>query len=187
MTSNEGDLKRLMLAGLDGDSAAHRELLSRLSRHFRAYYKSRLRSSGRGLAEAEDLVQEALLAVHTRRHTYDTGEPLTPWLHAIARYKLIDHLRSTKPAFTYVQLDDADEVLARDDVVAAESEYDMQRLLSQLPDKMRRVIQCVKIEGRSVAEAARLFSMSEAAVKVSVHRGLKALAATIARENRHAD
>jgi RNA polymerase sigma-70 factor (ECF subfamily) len=95
MATIEAELKSLMVAGLAGDAAAHRILLDRLSRRLRAYYKGRLARIGRSATEAEDLVQEALLAIHIQRHTYDPGEPLTPWVQAIARYKLIDHLRRT--------------------------------------------------------------------------------------------
>src|SRR5215468_8189586 len=166
MTVQEGELKDLSLAGLRGDSAAHRALLERLSRHLRAYYKGRLARIGRSLAEAEDLVQEALLAIHTRRHTYDPSELLTPWVHAIARYKLIDHLRRTRGSLADVPIDDAQQLMAKDDHVEAESAYDLDRLLRQLPEKMRRAIQSVKLDGLSVAEAATHCGMSEAAVKI---------------------
>src|SRR5260370_23262585 len=96
MTTDETELKALMLASLDGDAASHRALLERLSRRLRAYYKGKLVSIGRGISEAEDLVQEAVLAIHIKRHTYDPAEPLTPWVHPIARYKLIDYARSNK-------------------------------------------------------------------------------------------
>jgi RNA polymerase sigma-70 factor (ECF subfamily) len=78
MTSAETDLKDLILASLDGDAASHRALLERLSRRLRAYYKRRLASIGRGASEAEDLVLEALLAIHVIRHTYDLADPLRP-------------------------------------------------------------------------------------------------------------
>jgi RNA polymerase sigma factor (sigma-70 family) len=182
VVANEAELKGLMLAGLRGDAAAHRLLLTRLSAHLRAYYKGKLARIGRGASEAEDLTQETLMAIHTRRHTYDPAQPLTPWVHAIARYKLIDHLRRTNPARANVPLDDAAEVTAQDDHVGAESAYDLTRLLAKLPDKMRRAIQAVKLDGLSVAETAARNHMSESDVKVSVHRGLKALAAAIARE-----
>lgn len=182
MSATEAELKELIIAGLDGDAAAHQTLLKQLSARLRAYYKGRLARAGQGASEVEDLVQEALMAVHTRRHTYDCDEPLTPWVYAIARYKLIDHLRRTRASLADVPLDDAGEVLAQDDHAGAESAYDLHSLLSRLPDKMRRAIQCVKLEGLSVAEAAKRCGMSESAVKVNVHRGLKALAASIARE-----
>jgi RNA polymerase sigma-70 factor, ECF subfamily len=184
MTWNEPALRALMTAGLNGDAAAHRTLLDRLSGQLRAYYKGKLGRIGRSATEAEDLVQEALIAVHIQRHTYDPAEPLTPWVYAIARYKLIDHLRRTRATLADLPIDDAEEIVAQDDHVATESAYDLHRLLSQLPDKMRLAIQYVKLEGLSVSEAASRCGMSESAVKVSVHRGLRALAATIAREKR---
>jgi RNA polymerase sigma-70 factor (ECF subfamily) len=181
--TDETELKTLMVAGLDGDSAAYRTLLERLSRHLRAYYKGRLARIGRSAAEAEDLVQEALLAIHTQRHTYDRSALLTPWVHAIARYKLIDHLRRTKGSRADVPIDAAADIgTEADDHAGAESAFDLNRLLSGLPDKMRRAIQCVKLDGLSVAEAAGRCGTSESAVKINVHRGLKALAASIARE-----
>ncbi len=183
MISNESELKALMVASLKGDAASHRALLNRLSGHLRAYYKGKLARLGRGAAEAEDLMQEALMSIHTRRHTYDPAEPLTPWVHAIARYKLIDHLRQTKASFANVPVEEADDaVIAQDDHVGTESAHDLNRLLSELPEKMRMAIESVKIDGLSVAEAAARCGMSESAVKVNVHRGLKALAAAIARE-----
>src|SRR6266852_3388148 len=182
MTSNEAALRALMMAGLDGDAAAHRALLERLSRHLRAYYKGRLARIGRSASEAEDLVQEALIAVHIQRHTYDPAELLTPWVYAIARYKLIDHLRRTRASLADVPIDDAEEIMAQDDHIATESAHDLDRLLSKLPDRMHRAIQYVRLDGLSAAEAATRCGMSEAAVRVNVHRGLRALAALIARE-----
>ena len=182
--AKEAELRALMRASLAGDALAHRTLLSRLSANLRAYYKTRLARIGRSATEAEDLMQEALMAIHTRRHTYDPAEPLTPWVYAIARYKLIDHLRHTRSSMTDLPLDDAEEITSRDDHVETESANDLNRLLSDLPDKMRRAIQAVKLDGLSVAEAASRCGMSESAVKVNVHRGLKALVASIARERR---
>jgi hypothetical protein len=75
MTIDEAELKALMLASLDGDSAAHRALLDRLSGRLRGYYKGKLARMGNLAAEVEDLVQEAVLAIHLKRNTYDTGEP----------------------------------------------------------------------------------------------------------------
>src|SRR5260370_8344175 len=104
MTTHEIELKALMVASLDGDGASPRTLLERLSRRLRAYYKGKLAGIGRGAAEAEDLVQEAVLAVHFKRHTYDPAEPLTPWGHAIARDKLIHFLRPTPPSLPTVPI-----------------------------------------------------------------------------------
>lgn len=179
--SREVELRALMIASLDGDAAAHRSLLTRLGAHLRAYFKGQLRRIGRGPAEAEDLVQEALIAIHTRRATYDRAQPLTPWVYAIARYKLLDHLRRTRASVLDVPVEEAAEVLARDDVADAESAYDLAKLMGHLPPKAREVIQYVKLDGLSAREAASRAGMSESAVKVAVHRGLRKLALLIGR------
>ena len=179
MSTNEQELKSLMTAGLDGDAVAYRELLDRLGRRLRSYYRGRLVRAGRGAVEVEDLVQEALLAIHTRRHTYDRNEFFTPWVHAIARYKLIDYLRRTNSSQGEVPIDDASELEAHAEHDGVESSIDLKRLMSRLPAKMQVAIQYVKLDGLSVAEAAHRSGMTESAVKVSIHRGLKALSAAI--------
>jgi RNA polymerase sigma-70 factor (ECF subfamily) len=184
MTTQEIELKALMLASLDGDAASYRSLLDRLSRRLRAYYKGKLARIGRSAAEAEDLVQEAVLAIHLKRHTYDPVEPLTPWVHAVARYKLIDFLRRTRASSADVPIDEADAIMAHDDNADAESSHDLKRLMLRLPEKMRCSIEAVKLEGQSIAEAANRCGLSESGVKVNIHRGLKALAALIALETR---
>ena len=100
MAANEAELRALMKACLAGDAAAHRALLSRLAADLRAYYKTRLARIGRSATGAEDLTQKALMAIHTRLHTYDPADALTPWVYAIARYKLIDHLSHTRASMT---------------------------------------------------------------------------------------
>ncbi len=184
MSTNEQELKSLMTAGLDGDAAAYRALLERISRHLRSYYRGRLARAGRGAFEAEDLLQEALLAIHTRRHTYDRAELFTPWMHAIARYKLIDHLRRTNASRGDVPIEDADELTSRADHDGVESSIDLRRLMARLPVKMQRAIQYVKLDGLSVAEAARRSGMTESSVKINIHRGLKAMSAAIRREDK---
>lgn len=178
MTSTEAELKALMLASLDGEAASYRTLLDRLSSRLRAYYKGKLARVGRGATEAEDLVQEVLLAIHLKRHTYDVEEPFTPWVHTIARYKLIDYLRRIRSAAS-VPFDDDTEVMAQDDNAHAESSHDIRKLLQRLPEKVRCSIECVKLEGRTVAEAAVQCGISESGVKINIHRGLRVLATFI--------
>jgi RNA polymerase sigma-70 factor (ECF subfamily) len=182
MTTDEIELKALMLASLDGDAASHHALLDRLSRRLRAYYKGKLARIGKDASEAEDLVQEAVLAIHIKRHTYDPAEPLTPWVYAIARYKLIDFLRRSRASISDVPIEEAETIMAHDDNVSAESTYDVKRLIERLPKNMRCSIESVKLDGQSIAEAAERCGISESGVKVNIHRGLKALAALIARE-----
>ncbi len=173
-----------MLASLNGSAVSYRTLLERLSSRLRAYYKGKLARVGRGATEAEDLVQEVLLAIHLKRHTYDTGEPFTPWVHTIARYKLIDYLRRTRSAAS-VPIDEGTQVMAQDDNAAAESSHDVRKLLRRLPEKVRCSIECVKPEGRTVAEAAVRCDISESGVKINIHRGLRALATFIAQETKN--
>jgi RNA polymerase sigma-70 factor (ECF subfamily) len=121
------------------------------------------------------------LAIHIQRHTYDPSEPLTPWVHAIARYKLIDFLRRTRASTADIPIENAEEITARDDHASIESSFDVRRLMKRLPKKMECAIEAVKLDGLSVAEAALRCGLSESGVKVSIHRGLKALAALIAQ------
>jgi RNA polymerase sigma-70 factor (ECF subfamily) len=185
--NKEARLRALMIAGLKGDASSHRALLSALSGHLRAYYRSRLARAGRGPEETEDLVQEALMAIHTRRNTYDPAELLTPWIYAIARYKLIDHLRQSQPRLADVPIEDASEITAADDPAATESNLDLNRLLLKLPEKVRMSIKYVKIDGLSVVETAERCGISESAVKINVHRGLKTLSAVISQEKTDED
>jgi RNA polymerase sigma-70 factor (ECF subfamily) len=177
LTASEDRLKGLFVRGLAGDAAAYHRFLIDLSAHLRAFLRRRL---ARLPDEVEDLVQETLLAVHNQRHTFDAAQPLTAWVHAIARYKLVDCLRRRGRSDLLTEpLDDELEVLSTADADAAEARRDLAKLLENLPERQRTPIVCVKVQGLSVAEAARLTGMSEAAVKVAVHRGLKALAAKI--------
>ncbi|MDX1376465.1 MAG: sigma-70 family RNA polymerase sigma factor [Burkholderiales bacterium] len=176
-SSDEARLRALLARALEGDEAAYRAFLTTLATRLRAFLRRRLT---RAPEEVEDLLQETLLAVHNQRHSYDASQPLTAWLHAIARYKLIDCLRRrARRELLHDPLDDASAVLAAEDGRAGEARRDLAKLLAALPPRHRLPIECVKLEGLSVAEAARRLEMSESAVKVGVHRGLKALAAKI--------
>ncbi|WP_307577037.1 sigma-70 family RNA polymerase sigma factor [Variovorax paradoxus] len=175
MSDAEAALRSLFLRGLDGDAAAYREFLQKLSAHLRAFLGKRLFGWP---DEVEDLVQECLLAMHNQRHTYQSDQPLTAWVHAIARYKMIDLLRakSAREAL-HDPLDDDLAVFAESATDASDARRDLGGLLQTLPERQRLPIVHVKLEGLSVAETASLTGMSESAVKVGIHRGLKALAA----------
>jgi RNA polymerase sigma-70 factor (ECF subfamily) len=167
-----------MIAAQQGDDAAYVEFLSELASLMRGFFRRRLTQMP---DEVEDLVQETLLAVHLKRHTYDPQQPITAWLHAIARYKLVDMLRARSGREArHEPLEENDPMFASDAAPAAqEARRDLALLLAELPDKQRLPIQYVKIEGLSVAQAAQRTGLSESAVKVGVHRGLKTLAAKI--------
>lgn len=176
-TATEDRLRRLFLEALAGDAVAYQEFLTALSLHLRAYFRKRLSQLP---DEVEDLVQESLLAVHNSRHTYRPEQPLTAWVHTIAHYKLVDLLRArSRREALHDPLEEDLEVFARSDANAAEARRDLERLIQALPERHRRALVMMKLEGASVAETARATGMSEAAVRVGVHRSLKALAAKV--------
>jgi RNA polymerase sigma-70 factor (ECF subfamily) len=170
----EPRLRRLMLAGLAGEAGPYRRLLDELSGLLRAYYGRRCPP---GL-DAEDLVQETLIAVHTRRSTYDPGQPFTAWAYAIARYKLIDALRRGR-AHLRAPMEDADALFtptgATGSADAAMAARDLERVMADLPERTRDLIRETKLAGLSTREAAERHGMTETAVKVAIHRGLKSL------------
>jgi RNA polymerase sigma-70 factor, ECF subfamily len=177
LQAREQYLQALLVQGLAGDAKAYHSFLSAMGSHLRAFFKHRLTSLS---SEVEDLVQDTLLAIHNQRHTYQANRPLTAWVHAIARYKLIDLFRSRAVRENlHEPLDDELAVFAHDDLNALEAQRDLDVLLRQLPDHLRLPIEHMKLEGLSVTETAKVTGMSESAVKVGVHRGLKALAALI--------
>ncbi len=184
MIAAEPQLRGLMLASLDGDARAYRALLDALGAALRIYYRRRLDSAD--AADEEDLVQDTLIAMHTRRATYDPGQPLTAWVYAIARYKLIDHYRRRKPRRT-VPLEDAGALFAEDETGAALAKLDLDRMLQTLPTGTQALIRRTKLEGHSNVDAGGVEGLSETAAKVRVHRGLKALADRFAKGGDHAD
>jgi RNA polymerase sigma factor (sigma-70 family) len=175
--SIEERLKALFVAGLDGDALSYRTFLDNLSGHLRAFLRKRIRYHQDDL---EDIVQEILLAVHNGRQTYRPSEPLTAWVHAVARYKLMDfyRARSRREALND-PFDDHLDIFASSDKESTDAKCDVCKLLKLLPDRHRLPILHVKMQGLSVKETAELMGMSESAVKVSIHRGLKALAAKV--------
>ncbi len=183
MIEAEPALRALMLEGLGGDARAYARLLAELTGRLRAYFTRRL---GDAADDAEDLVQDTLIAMHRRRESYDPGQPLTAWVYAIARYRLIDHYRRRKVRKT-VPLEDAAELFAADEVTPAMARRDVSHLLDKLPPARADLIRATKIEGLSNAEAGERAGLSESAVKVSVHRGIKALAKDQAQTDDRSD
>jgi RNA polymerase sigma-70 factor (ECF subfamily) len=169
----EPRLRGLMLAGLAGEAEPYRRLLNEFSGLLRAYYARRCPP---GL-DAEDLVQETLIAVHTRRATYDAGQPFTAWAYAIARYKLIDALRRSR-SHLRAPAEEAEALFVPAGADAAMAARDLERVMASLAPRTRELIRDVRITGLSTREAAAKHGMSESAVKVAVHRGLKALGET---------
>lgn len=170
----ERALKPLWLRAQSGDEAAYRESLLRIAARLRAYLRRRLQATP---DDVEDLVQETLLALHLQRGTHDAAVPVTAWVLAIARHKLVDLWRRRgRREDLHEPLDDVAEAALSAPEGAGQAQRDLDRLLAQLPAAQRQAIVLTKVEGLSVAQASQRTGVSEAAIKVQVHRGLKRLA-----------
>jgi RNA polymerase sigma-70 factor (ECF subfamily) len=176
--ATEAKLRTLMLQGLNGDAVAHGRLLTELAVLLRGFYMRRL---GAYKSDVEDLVQETLIAVHNRRESYDRSQPFTAWLFAIARYKMVDAYRSRKLRQTE-PLESAEELLAPDAIDHIQAAIDLDKLLGDLSPQQQMAIRKVKLEGLSVAEAARDSGLSESNIKISIHRGFKRLLDAVRRD-----
>jgi RNA polymerase sigma-70 factor (ECF subfamily) len=176
----ESGLRPLWTSAQAGDETAYRESLARIAARLRVYLRRRLQ----GLPdEVEDLVQDILLALHLHRGTYDPAVPVSAWVLAIARHKLVDLWRRRgRRDDLHDALDDVDPSALVAAAADGEAQRDLGKLLEQLPAAQRDAILLTKVEGLSVAEAALRTGASESAVKVQVHRGLKRLAQLVKEE-----
>jgi RNA polymerase sigma-70 factor (ECF subfamily) len=169
----ESGLKPLWLRAHAGDEAAYREALARIASRLRGYFRRRLAALP---DDVEDLVQETLLALHLQRGTYDPRLPVSAWVYAIARHKLVDLLRRRgRREALHDPLDELDEQLHPAEPDAGPAQRDLLLLLDALPAAQRRAIVLTKVEGLSLAEASLRSGVSVSALKVQVHRGLKRL------------
>src|ERR1700755_3100505 len=151
-----------MRAAIAGDSAAYHRLLKAITPVLRAAARRGLARAGQGVDQAEDIVQDILLAVHLKRHTWDAEAPFAPWLFAIARNKLIDALRR-RGRRIFVDIDDFAETLPGEVPVETASAGEVAAQLKTLPERQREVLQSVAVDAASIKETAAKFSMSEGA------------------------
>lgn len=180
VSAEEKRLHALMSRALDGDDGAYRHFLLGLSGLLRAFFHHKLIVQDR--AYAEDLVQETLLAVHLHRQSYDPSRPIGAWVYAIARYKLVDHFRKRPTTRTFVPIDAVADLFAAEVADAADPSRDVATLLAALPPKQSQAIRLVKLEELTAKDAAARMGVTEADVKISIHRGLKKLMALIAKD-----
>ncbi|MBB6124614.1 sigma-70 family RNA polymerase sigma factor [Sphingobium subterraneum] len=177
MRASETQLKAWMIGGLNGDATDQARLLRALVPLLGAFYRRRMQERQ---GDIDDLIQETLIAVHTRRATYDRERLFSGWLFAIARYKMIDHFRKEGRTCTMEGLEDI--LVSEGFEDASGARMDVDRLLGQLPEKQAEAIRATRLDGLSTSEAATRAKIGESDVKISVHRGLKALAARIRGE-----
>jgi RNA polymerase sigma-70 factor, ECF subfamily len=173
---DENELAKLMRTALAGDERAYREFLRRAACLVRGFARRKITQGG---VDPEDVVQETLLAIHMKRHTWREDAPIAPWLHAIARYKLIDAFRrrGRRVEIDIAEIEDS-YAEAEPDIV---SDREIGRALNVLAPVQRSVVAAISVEGRSIGETAESLGMSENAVRVSLHRGLAAIARKFGR------
>ena len=169
------DWASLMAAAQAGNSGAYHRLLVEIGDWLRRYYARRLPP-----ALVDDTIQDALLAIHEKRHTFDPERPFGPWLAAIARYKWIDRLRALKSAPTEAL---TEEIAVPDHEAAVTSASSLERLMRDLKPTQAEVIRLVKLQGFSIEEASVRTGQSVSLVKVNIHRGLGRLAAAVRRQS----
>lgn len=163
----------LMRAGLAGDAAAYRRLLEAIAPRLRKFAANGL--SRIGNADVEDVVQEILLAIHLKRQTWMQDQPFLPWLNAIARHKMIDVMRR-KGRRGEVPIEGLVEILPDETQAPETSVSELNKLVSRLDGKQQTVISSISLDGNSIKDTAAKLGMSEGAVRVAFHRGLKKLA-----------
>lgn len=177
----EGEWSALMRAAAAGDAEAYRGFLTSVTPYVRAVARHRCRLLGTPEVEAEDVVQEVLLAVHLKRGTWDPARPITPWIVAIARNKVIDAFRR-KGRHGVVPIDEMAEQLAAEEPEDGLSRGEIDGLIDRLKPPQGDIVRAISLDGVSVRDAAARFAMSEGAVRVALHRALKALAALYRRQ-----
>lgn len=170
-SESENDWGKLMTLAQQGDSASYNLLLNELAPYIRRFCNKKVSY----LNIAEDVVQEALLALHKYRHTYDGTKPFKPWLHTIVKCKAIDALKSRhKIMANEIQNEDClTQMLAPDGGVG--DVRDVQELLKRIPEDFRKPIEMMKLQSLSVQDIAQKLNLQPSTVKMRVHRGLKLL------------
>jgi RNA polymerase sigma-70 factor (ECF subfamily) len=164
-----------MRGAIAGDAGAYRRFLEQVTPYLRGMARRRCEAFGVASSEAEDIVQEVLLAIHLKRGTWDPARPIGPWISAITRNKLIDALRRRGRQIT-VPIEDVIETLAADAPADGLERRDIEKMLSGLKDPQRDIVRSISIDGAGIRQTAERLEMSEGAVRVALHRALKRLA-----------
>ena len=167
---DEAELSRLLRAAIAGDERAYADFLHRIAALVRGFVRRKIVQGG---VDPEDVVQETLLAIHVKRHTWRPDAPVLPWVYAIARFELIDAFRRRGRRIE-VEIDEIAETFAEPETETV-SERDINRALDGLPPAQRSVVSSISVDGQSIGETAAKLGISETAVRVSLHRGLAAM------------
>jgi RNA polymerase sigma-70 factor (ECF subfamily) len=186
MTPPEDLWADAMRAERRGDGVAYERLLKDIAVVLRRLVRARLAKAGLSTHEAEDVVQEILIGLHAKRHTWDETRPFLPWLYTITRYKFIDTARRLRrDAFRRVDvtMDELSEIFAAPAEDTDRSMLDLDRHLAILPQGQEKVVRALALDGATVRATAEKLHTSEGAVRVLYHRALRRLTAKARSDN----
>jgi RNA polymerase sigma factor (sigma-70 family) len=176
MPPREEELSEMMRAAIAGDAKAYRDFLEAASLLLRPFARRNLARARSAAVDPEDIVQETLLAIHLKRHTWDSNRPIGPWIAAIARNKLVDALRRCGRRLE-VTMEGLEDVAGTDCVTESNTDQlEIGRMLQNLTDRQRDIVRSLSLDGATIQDTARRLAMSEGAVRVSLHRALRTLA-----------
>ncbi|TYT26589.1 sigma-70 family RNA polymerase sigma factor [Luteimonas viscosa] len=161
-----------------GDGSRYAQFLEEYSSVLRRVVRGKLSGAGLDVQEAEDVVQEVLIAIHQRRDQWNDERPLLPWLGAISRYKTIDVLRRRRSELRLrIDLSEREwaDLFVAADAPVVDAGARIEDMVSALPRVEQSVVRKLGIEGLSPREAAQATGMKEGTVRVAFHRGLARL------------
>lgn len=164
-----------MRAALVGDNNAYQQFLVAVTPHLRAMARRRCNQFGTPASEAEDVLQEVLIAIHLKRETWDVARPIGPWISTIVRNKMIDVLRRKGRRVT-IPIEDVIDTLEAEDAPSNLDALDAERLMGKLKNPQQDIVRSISMNGSSIRETAERLNMTEGSVRVALHRALKTLA-----------
>ena len=170
---DEQELSELMRKSQNGDGEAYNQLLTRIEKMLHSFVRKYVQTD-----MAEDVIQEIILGIHSKRNTFNSEQFFLPWFYAIARYKVVDYIRAKKKQEVLLFDPEDFELLLNSDVsgvIDSVTVDHLEGMFSELPEKQRSILKSVKIEGLSIKETADKMRLSESDIKINIHRALKRL------------
>ena len=168
-SSIEIRLKELYQLSKSGDQKAYKDFLLASSEVINRFLKF-IDKGGKLNSQLDDLHQEILYKIHSKKHTYREDRPIVPWIHAIIRYAYIDQYR---------KLQGNPEVESVHDVREVEKEDTdgLNEILDLLTQDQRNLIQAISLDGKTFSEVAKEMNIRESTLRVRFHRLINELKA----------
>ncbi len=169
----DDDLELLMRRYQQGDATAATSLTESLSGKLYRFFLVQARDPHR----AEDLLQDCWLQIHKSRHTYRPGEPVLPWIFAIARHVQVDHYRKRQRIAQHEVWHENVEQISAVTASSASRPHlpEISDLLKSLPRQQQETVLLLKVAGLSLEEVSRATGASIGAVKQRAHRAYTTL------------